>query len=213
MKTIPLRTDTERDAVCDRVARVIQAGGIVCLPYNGRYRVVADLGSPEAVMRLMQSKGRVRKAPALVLIGSEAALGQVASEVEPLALNAARKVWPLPLTIRVKPSDDLPGKVRKQLGGAKSKIGVRIPSDPLMREVVDRVGRPLLVSSANRDRKSGAQSPAQVRKTFGATVDLFVDRGDLQPGITSTVIDVRDGELVVEREGTVDEKTLRELLG
>lgn len=213
MKTIQWKNDTERDAVCDRVARVLKAGGIVCLPCNGRYRVLADLGSPEAVMRLMQSKGRVRKAPALVLIGSESALAQIATEVDPLALSAARKVWPLPLTIRVKPSDELPGKVRKQLGGAKSKIGVRIPSDPLMREVVDRVGKPLLVSSANRDRKSGAQSPAQVRKTFGATVDLFVDRGDLQPGITSTVIDVRDGELIVEREGTVDEKTLRELLG
>jgi len=212
MKTIQLKNETERESACSHVARVLQGGGIVCLPCNGRYRVIADLGSTDAVMRLMQSKGRVRKAPALVLIDSEAALKQVAAEIDPLALRVARTVWPMPLTIRVKPSDGLPRKVLKQLGGAKSKIGVRIPSDPLMRAVVDRVGRPLLVSSANRDRKSGAQSPAQVRKTFGATVDLFVDRGDLQPGIISTVIDVRDGELVVEREGSLSEAALRELL-
>lgn len=212
MKIIQWKNDTERDPVCSNVARVLAAGGLVCLPCNGRYRVVADLSSPEAVMRLLQSKGRVRRAPALVLIDSESSLKRVAAEVDPLALRIARKVWPMPLTIRVKPSADLPSKVLKQLGGAKSKIGVRIPSDPLMRAVVDRVGRPLLVSSANRDRKSGAQSPAQVRKTFNATIDLFVDRGDLQPGLTSTVIDVRDGELVVEREGTLSEEALRELM-
>jgi L-threonylcarbamoyladenylate synthase len=123
----------------------------------------------------------------------------------------ARALWPQPLTIRVKPQRKLPSKVLKQLGGAKSKIGVRVPADPLMREIVSRAGRPLLASSANRERKTGDHSPAQVRRNFGATVDLFVDRGDLQPGPLSTVIDVKKGQLVVERAGAISEDTLRKL--
>ena len=120
----------------------------------------------------------------------------------------ARELWPQPLTIRVQPHSGLPSKVLKQLGGTKSKIGVRIPGDPLARTIVSIMGKPLLVSSANRERKAGDSSPAQVRKTFGGRVDVFVDKGDLKPEPLSTVIDVVDGKVVVERPGAISEQTL-----
>jgi L-threonylcarbamoyladenylate synthase len=205
--------DHQHDSISRSVAKTIQEGGLVCLPCNGRYRLLADLTSADAVGRLVQSKGRVRRAPALVFIDSVKALHQVAGSVEPAAIKVARQLWPGPLTIRVALTSDLPDKVRKLLGGGKGRIGVRVPADPLLRQILRSCGRPLLVSSANRERKTGDSSPAQVRKNFATTVDLFLDRGDLTPGPRSTVIDIRDGELVVERAGLVTEERLRELFG
>ena len=212
MKIVEWTAASDRDDLSRGVAKVLGEGGLVCVPCNGRYRLLADLTNAEAVMRLVQAKGRVRKAPALVFIDSEAQLSQVADEVEPLSLRVARKLWPSPLTIRVKLSEALPKKVRKQLGGNKGKIGVRIPADPLVRAIIAESGRPLLVSSANRERKSGESSPAQIRKNFSSSVDMFIERGDLQPGPASTVIDVKAGELVVERAGMVSEEQLAALL-
>jgi L-threonylcarbamoyladenylate synthase len=208
MKTIRWADEIETEGVCREVAAVLSEGGLVCLPCGGRYRIVADFRNPEAVIALMQSKGRVHKKPALVFIHHENQLAEVAGELEPRALELGRAHWPGPLTIRVKPHPDLPGKVVKQLGGKKSRIGVRIPADPLLRSLVACVGRPLLVSSANREKKSGDSSPAQVRKTFAARVDVFVDRGDLTPEPSSTVIDVRDGEIVIERAGVISREML-----
>jgi L-threonylcarbamoyladenylate synthase len=209
MRTIKWTEAADPQGLCDEVRETLVGGGLACIPCGGRYRLLADLTNEEAVLALMQSKGRVREAPALVFISGEDELGRVAAEVEPLALALARRLWPQPLTIRVKPNPDLPAKVLKQLGGARGRIGVRVPSDALARAILARVGRPLLVSSANREHKAGASSPAQVRKTFGARVDVFIDRGDLVPEAASTVIDVRDGAIVITRAGAVSAEVIQ----
>jgi L-threonylcarbamoyladenylate synthase len=210
MKTIKWSDASDPWELSQEIASVLQEGGLACLPCAGRYRIFAVLSDVDAVLQLMRSKGRVRKAPALVFIDGEEQLSIVADDVDPVALELGRALWPQPLTIRVTPSSDLPKKVLKQLGGAKSQIGVRIPSDPLVRAVVASVGSPLLVSSANRERRSGESSPAQVRKTFANQVDLFVDQGDLAPGPVSTVVDVKDGKVLVERAGAVTGEQLAE---
>jgi L-threonylcarbamoyladenylate synthase len=151
----------------------------------------------------------VRRAPALVFIAREDQLAEVTEQVDPMALRLARALWPQSLTIRVKPHPDLPGKVLKQLGGSKSRIGVRVPADPFIHALLDQVGRPLLVSSANKEARSGDGSPAQVRKSFSAHVDLFVDRGDLASEPPSTVVEVRDGEVVVERAGVISAQAIK----
>lgn len=208
MKTIRYSSSNETPEVCREVASVLDAGGLVCVPCGGRYRLLADLTNVDAVLRLMASKGRIRKAPALVFIDDDAQLEAVAHQLDPVALRLGQALWPQPLTIRVKPNPELPPKVLKQLGGAKSMIGVRIPGDDLLRALVRAVGRPLLVSSANKVKKSGESSPAQVRKSFAATVDIFVDQGDLRPEPSSTVIDVKDGAVVVERAGAISTEAI-----
>jgi L-threonylcarbamoyladenylate synthase len=212
METIKLDDSTDRQALIQRIAEIILSGDLVCMPCNGTYRIVADLTNADAVLKLMQSKSRAGSTPALVFLDSEARLDEVAEDLHPLARKLAKSLWPQHLTIRVQLSPELPRAITRHLGARKAKVGVRVPADDLAREVARSVGRPLLISSANRQKKRGESSPAQVRKTFGARIALFVDQGDLQKGPRSTVIDVVDGELSIEREGAIPESTLREVL-
>lgn len=212
METIKLDDTTDQGALSTRLASTIQEGGLVCLPCNGSYRIVADLTNPDAVMELMRSKSRTKSAPALVFIDHTERLAELTDELHPMARRLAEALWPKPLTIRVQLHSEWPRKIVKQLGGKKAKVGVRVPADELAREVARKVAKPLLVSSANRQRKPGESSPAQVRKTFGARVDIFVDSGDIRKNAVSTVIDIVKDELSVERTGAIDENTLRSVL-
>lgn len=210
MRTIQWSDPGYAADVAQELASLLVDGELVCLPCNGRYRIVADLTNEDAVMQLVQAKRRIHKAPALAFIDHVKSLNKVAGEVDPLTLRIARQLWPRPLTIRVPPSPELPRKVLRQLG-KKARLGVRIPSDPLARAVVAAAGRPLLVSSANKERKAGARSPAQVRRTFAARVAVFIDQGDLKPGPPSTVIEVAKGKLLIKRQGAVTEELLRDV--
>ncbi len=202
MKTYKL--DSSQIAVlAQEAAEVIRDGGLVCLPCAGRYRIFADLMNNDAVMRLMQAKSRTKTTPTLVFIEGDSALDSVAQEIPSIARRVAAKLWPQPITIRIKPSSELPSKVLKQLGGKKIKIGVRTPLDPLAREVVKAAGSPLLVSSANRQKKAGESSPAQISKTFGPYIDLFINDGDLTPQAASTIISIVNDTVVIERLGAV----------
>ncbi len=189
-------------------AKILERGGLVCLPCNGTYRLFADVTDKDAVMRLLQSKRRVKKAPSLVFIDSIKKLHLVAEDVHPVALALSKELWPAPLTIRFAASRKLPRAVAKELTKANGKVGVRIPEHPLAHRVTEEVGTPLLVSSANRGRKSGETSPAQIRQNFLGRVDFFLDAGDLSPVPGSTVIDVGKKGVDVIRSGAVPTETI-----
>jgi len=208
MKTIPLRDGNLTTEQQDDLVRVLAEGGLVCLPCSGTYRILADLNNEAAVTRLLQSKRRTRKAPSLVFVGDQKMLPKVAGEITPMASKLAQQMWPGQVTILFEAHSDLPSKVVKQLCKANGKLGIRVPSDGLVRRLVLKFGRPVLVSSANKESKAGAGSPAQVRKTFRSQVDLFLDAGDLPACPSSTVVDVRDGSLVITRPGAISQEQL-----
>jgi L-threonylcarbamoyladenylate synthase len=212
MKNVKLTDATDRAALARDMVAVLQQGGLVCVPCGGRYRILADLTNEEAVIDLLQSKGRIHKAPSLVFVDSESHLGSVAASVHPLALRVARAFWPQPLTVLVDPHPSLPSVIGKQLAAAHGKIGVRVPSEPLVIEAITAFGRPLLVSSANKEKKHGETSPAQVRKNFVSRVALFIDKGDLAAEPLSTIIEVVDDKIVVTRQGAVSADAIQKLV-
>ena len=209
MKTVKLEQVQESPEVYAEIHRILERGGLVCLPCNGTYRIVADLTNEDAVTRLFQSKHRVKKAPSLVFVDDVDMLKEVVHEISPQARELS-SLWPGPLTILFDLNPSLPSKIKKQLG--KGKIGVRVPDSRLMRDVISALGRPILVSSANRERKPGAESPAQIRKNFNAQVDMFIDAGDLPREPSSTVVDLSGPLLTVTRQGALEEQLLRGLL-
>lgn len=207
LKIIKSSVASEDVSLAEQVADVLADGGLVCLPCNGSYRIVADVNNPSAVTRLFQSKRRTSKAPSLIFVDGLEMLATVVDAVEPLAQELAKHHWPGQLTILFKANDGLPSKVRKEVQRAVGKIGVRVPQG-FAKEVVSKLGRPLLVSSANKEKKQGAGSPAQVRKNFVHKIDLFVDSGDLPTAPSSTVVDISEGGFTITRPGALSHEQL-----
>lgn len=212
MKVYSAATIEATDTAVGEIADALAGGGIACLPCGGTYRLLCDVGDTGAVMRLMHVKRRTGHSPSLVFVADQAGLDAVAADVSAPARALADALWPAPLTLLVKPSDALPGKVVKQLTRANKRLGVRVPASPLMRAVVAAFGGPVLASSANRENKAGAHSGAVVRQSFGGRIDIFVDAGELDNGSPSTVIDAATERVVVRRPGSIDAAELDALL-
>ncbi len=208
MKTLKYAELKGNEGLQDEICRVLDEGGLVCLPCNGTYRILADLHNVDAVTRLYQSKRKVKKSAALVFVHGDDMLDEVAADVTDAQRRLAASFWPGPLTIMFDPSKDMPRKVSKQLINGSKKVGVRVPDSDLVKGLIRKLGRPVVVSSANRARKPGEGSAAQVRKNFGRGVDLFIDAGDIEKEWVSTVVDI-DGESVsVVREGAISEQEI-----
>jgi L-threonylcarbamoyladenylate synthase len=203
MKTYKWEQGSQPGQWLDDVTRTLEEGGLVCLPCNGTYRIIADLKNPDAVNHLIHSKRRVGKAPSLVFIADVSWLEDLVAEVEQTAEALVDELWPGPLTILFEPNGEVPRVVAKQLSKTNGKIGVRIPESDLMGRVVAAFGGPVLASSANKDKKHGESSPAQVRKNFVGRVDIFIDAGDLREAPPSTVVDIKDGKVSVVRAGAI----------
>jgi L-threonylcarbamoyladenylate synthase len=191
--------------------QILDDDGIICFPTENAYRLGASAVSERAVNALMAVKRRSAHAPALIFVSDADALDTVAADVSDTARLLARTFWPRPLTLLVSPGEVFPPKVRKTLSKATGLIGVRIPSHPVARAIVQQFGKPLLVSSANLAKRSGASSPAQVRKNFARQVEAMVDLGDLPSTTPSTLVDVSGDGLHIQRQGAVSEEEIRRI--
>jgi L-threonylcarbamoyladenylate synthase len=201
MKVIPI---ADAPARVDEITQVLLDGGLACFPVNGTYRLAADATSDAAILRLSQSKRRARNHPALVLVGDlEASRSIVDGASWPITQRFAGQLWPGPLTLALPPSDKLPPKLRKLLARATGTIGVRVPDDPLAARVVRSFGRPLLLSSANLERKPGASSAATVAQRFVGSVDVWVDAGDITATASSTIVEVTETTWKIVRDGAI----------
>lgn len=210
LKCCDLRKNPE---LYGEVAAVLEEGGMVIFPGHSSYRLAVSALSEEAVAKLQQAKRRVQNTPALVFLKDRKQITEFVDDLPEVAQQLMATFWPGHLTIRFEPSEKVPSKIRKALAKATGKIGFRIPTTEAGREVVKAFGRPMLISSANRSKKSGAQSIAQVRKNFGNLADLLLDDGDLAAGSASTIVDVSAEGWSMVREGSIKASEITDKIG
>lgn len=211
MKLVEVDAQAAEAGDFDALVDVLDNDGIICFPAESNYRLGASALSVKAVNTLVAAKRRSKHAPSLVFVADPKMFEKVAANVTDVGRRLVNEFWPGPLTLLVEPSDIFPKKVRKTLVKATGKIGVRIPGHPVARGIVKRFGSPMLVSSANLTKKSGATSPAQVRKNFGRQVEAMIDFGDLPQNPPSTLVGLDGDTLVIRRTGAVSEDDIRRI--
>ena len=193
--------------VMEDIAQTLRNDGTVCFPTSTTYRLATNILSPKAVIRFLQVKRRTGKAPLLVFVPSYDSLHEVVQDVPSELQPLMDEFWPGALTLLFDLSKELPKKVLKNLKGT-GKVGVRIPEDPLVQKILEAFGGPLLISSANKPKKSGAYSEASIKKHFANWVDVMISAGDLSGSQGSTIVDGTTSPPRVIREGSVSSEDI-----
>ena len=187
-----------------RAAQILRAGGLVAFPTETVYGLGADASNEKAVARLYAVKGRPADHPVIVhLYSLERALAW-ARDVPKEARALAEKFWPGPLTLILKRSD----KARDFVTGGQPSVGIRVPSHPVARALLEAFGDGVAAPSANRFGRVSPTTAAHVREDLGADVDLVLEGGPSEVGIESTIVDFSGGRAVLLRPGAIDTKML-----
>jgi L-threonylcarbamoyladenylate synthase len=188
-------------------SEVISKGGVIAFRTDTFYGLGVDPFNAAAVARLIELKGREDDKPILLLISD-------AEQVERLIANssdrfkiAARELWPGPLTIVGAAVAELPDEITAGTGT----VGVRLPADETVRELVCECGGVLTATSANPAGREPARSAQQVASYFTTHVDLIIDGGEVTATEPSTVLDVLASPPRIVREGAVPRSVIEQL--
>ena len=191
-----------RDAI-----ETLRAGGIVALPTDTVYGLVAVAADRAAVERVYEVKARDPKQPLPFLVAS-VEQAELIAEVNDVARRLMQRFWPGALTIVLRKRQAY--ETRAAAGG--DTVGVRVPADPALRELASQAG-PLTGTSANIAGRDECHTAADVRAQLGDAVDLIVEAPIDATGRPSTVVDCTEpGRVRVLREGAVGRDALREAL-
>jgi len=183
--------------VIGEAAEAIHSGLVVGIPTDTVYGIGVDPQEREAVSRLFEIKGRPEHIPVGLLVATveqAKSIGEIGGAGEELA----RKHWPGPLTMVVKPRVILSDWVGDTY---LRTVGIRVPDHPVAQELLERTG-PLAVTSANRSGGKEALSDTEARRTFGEEIAVYLE-GRCSGGEASTVVDVTGDQPVVLRKGPV----------
>jgi L-threonylcarbamoyladenylate synthase len=108
--------------------------------------------------------------------------------------------WPGPLSLIFLASAIVPPRVR----GAGGTVALRCPKDTLCERLLDRIGGPVVSSSANLSGQRTAETAEEVVRIFGNQLDLVIDGGPRGGGMPSTLVDVSSERPRLLRRGALD---------
>ena len=159
---------------------------MIVFPTETLYGLGADALDSTAVDKVFRLKDRDSVNPIPALVSDQAMLRILVAEVPALAQRLIERFWPGPLTLVLPARAEVPQPLLNSTGG----VGVRISSQPIARELVKSLGRPLTATSANPSGHASAHTVEEAKDYFAGRVEIFVDGGVLTSKTGSSVVEV-----------------------
>jgi L-threonylcarbamoyladenylate synthase len=190
-----------------RAIQVLRDSGMIAVPTDTVYGLLAVAADTAAVDRAYQAKQRDPDQPMPIFVGS-IEQAEIVAEMNETARLLADEFWPGALTLVLPKKETY--RTRAAAGG--DTIGVRAPADALLREIAEQLG-PLTGTSANIAGREECHTADEVRAQLGDAVDFVVDAAPVTTGKPSTIADcTQPGTVRVLREGDITREMLREAL-
>ena len=180
----------------DRIAEaahIIRHGGLVIFPTETVYGIAADANNPEAIKRLMVVKHRSQDKRFSILIPQRSILDNYTQYDKPDLFKLIDKYWPGPLTVIV------PGKQPNET------VGIRMPDHTVALKLVEQSGCAVAAPSANLEGKKPPTNVQEALEDLDGLVDLALDGGPVDFGISSTIVDFTKSKPTVTREGVISQ--------
>ncbi len=164
----------------DNLIKVLKAGGVVVMPTDTLYGVLASAFDHAAVERVYKIKDRPASQPSINLIGSLDELEKFSITISPEQKKQIEN-FSVPTTFII------------------DSLSFRLPQIEEFRNLLIKTG-PLIAPSANPRSLPPAENINQAKEYFGDQVDLYVDGGELK-GKASRLIKLHpDGTVSILRE-------------
>lgn len=192
----------------EKAAEFIKNGEIVGIPTETVYGLGADASNEDAVKRIFEAKGRPADNPLIVHLADFSSARDYTKNIPELAYRLADRFCPGPLTI-VLPKNE---KIPMVTSGGLDTVGIRVPSHPVMKRIIEFSGCPIAAPSANTSGYPSPTSAEHVMRDMSGKIAAVVDGGQSEFGVESTVIAIENENAVrILRPGCITREMLLEV--
>ncbi|MDE6537158.1 MAG: threonylcarbamoyl-AMP synthase [Muribaculaceae bacterium] len=195
METIKIWNDSPSDKQLNEIADLLQKGNIMIFPTDTLYAIGCDALNVKAIDRICSLKGINPEKSNLSIICPDISMAAEYCRIENTGYHLLKDNTPGPFTFLFKASSTLP----KAFKGRKV-VGIRIPDNSTAREIVARLGHPLLTTSITYQDEDYARNPELIAEAFEGRVDFMVE-GEDGDTLPSTIIDCTESSPRITREG------------
>ncbi len=186
----------------DALAEILRNDGVISVPTDTVYGICARISSEKAQERLRDVKHRPLTKAFPVMCADLAQIREIA-EVGVTAEKVIRAFMPGPVTVILKKKEGLPDYVN----GGMETLAVRMATGPALKELIEKTGSPVFMTSANQSGEPVSSSLDEIEKSC-PDLDAMME-GSVSFGEASTIIDCTGEIPSILRKGPV---TIEEII-
>ncbi len=177
-------------------------GKVLVFPTETSYGLGCDATNQEAVARIFKIKGRVEDKPLLIVVDSIESAKKYLKWNDKIE-NLAKKYWPGSLTIVGEYGGE---NLADGIISKDGTIAVRVSAYPLFKSIIEKIGRPLVATSANLADEPSLFDPVKIAQVFENKADqpdIILNYGILSTMPATTIVSVVGNEIKIIRQGSV----------
>jgi tRNA threonylcarbamoyl adenosine modification protein (Sua5/YciO/YrdC/YwlC family) len=182
-----------------QVVELLQRGGIIVYPTDTVYGLGCDITNAKAVEKIARYKNvQVEKSNFSFICYDLSHLSDFSRPVPNPVFKLLKHYLPGPFTFILNANSNVP----KYFKGKKKTIGIRIPDNSIIREIVRVLGNPIMSTSIHDEDEiiEYSTDPELIHEKFQDIADLVIDGGN-GDNIPSTIVDCTEDIPFVVRQG------------
>lgn len=182
-----------------RIADVLKNGGIIIYPTDTVYGMGCDITNSRAVEVVARLKGiDVEKSNFSFICSDLSHLSVYTRPISNPVFKVIRRNTPGPFTFILEANNNVP----KYFKGRKKTVGIRVPDNNIICEIVRELGNPIVSTSIHDEDEMLEYSidPELIHEKYREVTDLVIDGGTGEI-VPSTIVDFTGEEPVILRQG------------
>lgn len=182
-----------------KAVEILRSGGIIIYPTDTVYGIGCSIDKPKAVQRVAKIRGLdINKANFTFIFYDLSHIADFTKHLSNDVFRLMKKNLPGPFTFILEANSNIPKLFKKK----KKNIGIRVPDNNIIREIVKELGNPILSKSIHDedDIIEYTTDPELIHEKYSNLVDAVID-GGYGDNEASTVVDCTQDEFEIIREG------------
>jgi len=195
---IKLYNENPNPKAISKVIEVLRKSGLIIYPTDTIYGLGCDITNVKALEKIARIKGiKLSKANFSFICNDLSHLSDYVKQIDTPTYKILKRALPGAYTFVLPGNNKLPKAFKN-----KKTVGIRVPDNNIIREIVHQLGNPIISTSIHDDDDiiEYTTDPELIFEKWQNIVDIVIDGGygDNQP---STVIDLSTDEIEIIREG------------
>ncbi|CDS91810.1 MULTISPECIES: L-threonylcarbamoyladenylate synthase [Sphingobacterium] len=182
-----------------QVVDILKKGGVIIYPTDTVYGIGCDITNQKAIEKVCEIRGlKADKANLSFICYDLTDISLYTKPFDTTVFRVLKKALPGPFTFIFNASSQVP----KLLSSKKKTVGIRVPDNNIVREIVRVLGNPIVTASIRDedDILEYSTDPELIHEKYENLVDLVID-GGYGDNVASTVVDLTEGEFEIIRAG------------
>ena len=191
------------------ISNALKEGKLVVFPTDTVYGIGTNAYDRIACNRIYEVKGRPKNKPLIVLISDISMLRDIVKAISPVEQKLIDAFWPGSLTIKFKKKE---GILPNIISAGDEYVRVRLIKEGLVHKLIENSGVPIVAPSANLSGSLTGTKIKNIISELDDKVDYILDCGDIESDVVSTIVEVKEENVLIIREGKIKREELSKIV-